>query len=265
MRKLFYLFFILTVISCNKTQKPINNEYLDEYRYPADSLINPKVFVYESNDHLDKLSFFLRLVKIENGSKICIHVELNKDNNTPRRDSTVFYYRGKNLFLRDEYTLFKDSTTNKDKVIKTEIIDYFESPQKRVIKKKYPSPLNESIVCTSNEISSFAKKTTFKIFNKDVKCVIMTNDIFIKIRHKYIPFIGKNVEKTGITIYAKGMGMVYKRTYNKTYKVDYSLKLKEIIDYQTYLKKYCKKQSPSPVEQDMFIINKKMELPVNGR
>ena len=61
------------------------------------------------------------------------------------------------------------------------------------------------------------------------------------------------------------MGMVYKRTYNKTYKVDYSLKLKEIIDYQTYLKKYCKKQSPSPVEQDMFIINKKMELPVNGR
>jgi hypothetical protein len=241
MRKLYYLFFILTVISCSKTHKPINNEYLDEYRYSADSLINPKVFVYESNDRLDKLSFFLRQVKIENSTKICIHVELNKDNNTPRRDSTVFYYRGKNLILRDEYTLFKDSKTNKDKVIKTEILDYFESPQKRVIKTRYPSPLNESIVCTNTDINFFAKKTTLKIYNKDVKCVIMTNDIFVKIRHKYIPFIGKDVEKTGITIYAKGMGMVYKRTYNKTYNVDYSLKLKEIIDYQTYLKKYCKK------------------------
>ena len=241
MRKLFYLFFILTVISCNKTHKPINNEYLDEYSYPADSLINPKVFVYESNDRLAKLSFFLRLVKIENSSKICIHVELNKDNNTPIRDSTIYYYQGKNLILRDEYTLFKDSKTNKDRVIKTEILDYFESFQKRVIKTKYPSPFNESLVDTYTEVRFLAKKTTFKIFNKDVKCVIMTNDIFVKIRHKYIPFIGKDVEKTGIAIYAKGMGMVYKRTYNKTSNVNYSLRLKEIIDYQTYIKKYCKK------------------------
>jgi len=241
MRELFYLLFILTITSCNKTNNPIDNEYLDEYRYPADSLINPKVFVYESNDSLDKLSFFLRQVKVENGNKICIYVELDNDNNTPRRDSTIYYYQGKSLIIRDEYTLFKDPTTNKNKVLKSKILDYFDYSQKRVIKTKYRSPMNESLICTNTDVSFFAKKTTFKIYDKDVKCIIMANNIYLKIRHKYIPFVGKDVEKTGITIYAKGMGMVYKRIYNKTYNVDHLVRLKEIIDYQTYLKKYGKK------------------------
>lgn len=241
MRNLFYLLFILVLTSCNKTNKPIDNQFMDEYRYPADSLIDPKVFVYENNDSLDKLSFYLRQVKVENGNKICIYVELDNDNSTPRRDSTVYYYQGKNLILRDEYTLFKNSTTNKDRVFKSEILDYSDYSQKKVIKTKYRSPLNESLICTNTDVSFFAKKTTFKIYDKDVKCIIMANNIYLKIRHKYIPFVGKDVEKTGITIYAKGMGMVYKRTYNKTYKVDYSLKLKEIIDYQTYLKHYKNK------------------------
>ena len=181
MRNLFYLLFILVLTSCNKTNKPIDNQFMDEYRYPADSLIDPKVFVYENNDSLDKLSFYLRQVKVENGNKICIYVELDNDNSTPRRDSTVYYYQGKNLILRDEYTLFKNSTTNKDRVFKSEILDYSDYSQKKVIKTKYRSPLNESLICTNTDVSFFAKKTTFKIYDKDVKCIIMANNINVKI------------------------------------------------------------------------------------
>jgi len=241
MRKLLYLLFIFTTLSCNKTNKPIDNAYLDEYRCPADSLINPKVFVYEKNDSIDNLRFFLRQVKMENGDKICIYVRLDSENRDSIRDSTVSYYRDKNLIVRDEYTLVKNNKTNKDRVIKSKILDYFDSPKERVIETKYTSPFNESLVCTNTEVSFLAKKTKFKIYNKDVECVIMAKDIFKKIRHKYIPFMGKDVEMTGITIYAKGMGMVYTRIYNKTYNSDNSIRLKEIIDYPTYLKKYCTK------------------------
>ena len=240
MRKLFYLLFIPILISCNKTNNQVDNKFMDDYRYPIDSLTKAKVFVYQRTDSLDKLSFFLEQVKVEDNNKIFIYVRLNNVNSSQFRDSTVYYYRDKNLILKDKYTIAKDPKTNLEKVIKCQILQYSDSSKKREIKTKCSNPLKESIVTIISTTSTFVKKTTFKIFDRNVECLNMAEQVQINVNYKYIPFLGKTGEKTGESIIAKGIGMVYYSMNDKTSNQNLSLQLKEIINYQTYLEKYRK-------------------------
>lgn len=240
MKKLIYFLIIPILISCNKTNIQVNNEYLDEYRYPIDSLKNPKVFVYQRTDSLDIFSFFLGQLKIENGNKIYIYVRLNNDNNYQFRDSIVYYYRNKSLILKDRYTIRKDPNTNIDKVVKNQILQYSDFSKKRIIKSKCPDPLNESIISIATANSIFEKKTIYKIFDRDVESLKMSEQIQFEVKHKYIPFLGKKAEMNSETVLAKSIGMVYYSANNTTTNQRNTIKLKEIIDYQTYLNTYLR-------------------------
>ena len=69
---------------------------MDEYRYPMDSLINPKIFVFQRTDSLEKLTFYYEQMKIVGNNRIFIYTRLNHDNNSQYRDSIVYYYQQKN-------------------------------------------------------------------------------------------------------------------------------------------------------------------------
>lgn len=240
MKKLIYFLFLLILISCSKTNIQVNNEFMDEYRYPVDSLKNPKVFVYQQTDSLDKLSFFLGQMKVENGNKIYIYVKLNNDNSSKFRDSIVYYYRDKNLILKDRYTITKDPKTNIDKLVKYQILQYSDFSKKRVVKTENINPLNDSIININTATSTFEKKTTYKVFERNFECLKMNDHIQFEVKHKHIPFIGKRVEMNSESILAKGIGMVYYSINNTSLNQKYTYKLKEIIEYKTYLAKYIK-------------------------
>lgn len=246
MKQLFYLLLVVSLFSCKKTVFNVDNEALFEYRYPADSLIEPKVFVYETNDSLSKLAFFVRRVEFEEDKKIYINVRLNHHNDVSERDSTVFYYRNKNLIIKNIYTLVWDWETNSEKVLEIQILDYFESPNKRVLKTNETSPVNEAIISTIVSIDTVVNKSTINILNHEVECMTVLSKTQQHTRYKLFPSKGRVFEKSGEKIYAKGIGLVYSSVTNHTFNTTYTTKLIEIVDYQTYLKKYAKNREFEP-------------------
>ncbi len=239
MRNLIYIFILIVIYSCSKSTQQVNYDFISEYRYPVDSLINPKVFVFQTSDSTNKLAFFLNEVKIEGNNKIDIYARLNNNNTSPIRDSFVSYYQDKSLILKDDYTLVRDADTNLDRVIKNKIIRFIMHSNKRIIKTEYESPYNESIISRSTKIDTIVKNDTVNIFNKVIPCVIVAFKIHQFTKIKYVPFSGKNFEKSGEAIYAKGIGLVSYYIENHSFNTIYFTRLKEIIDYKTYKERYC--------------------------
>jgi len=238
MKKIIYLQLVLILVSCSHTDKKIDNSIFSDYRYPLDSLVQPKVFVYQSLDSLNKLKFNFKQKIVEDTNTIYITAAINTS--SPFRDSTTTYCRGKNYILKDSYSIEKDTKTNLEEAIKGEILDYSDSGLKREkkIKFSYPSP---SIITTIKTNSIIDKKIKFKLGSKILDCLLVKEYMSFNGRHKYIPFLGKKVELTGISVVAKGIGLVYYSTDNKLDKTRQAWQLKEIIDYQTYLKHYKNK------------------------
>ena len=239
MRQLIYLIVLFVLLGCNKPKIQVNNEHLDNYRYPADSMIVPKVFVYETNDSLQKLTFTLKQIKNENHKKMLISVGLNNKNCCPIRDSIVSCYKDKNLIIEKIFELVRDSVTKSDKVLKTNIIDYIETGYKRFLRTEYPSVNNQSIITTKVDVDSIIDKVTLKVFNKDVECIVVASESMQYTRYKLLFFFGKTFKKSTKLLFAKGIGIVYSETINHSFNTIRVRRLKEIIDYDTYLKKYC--------------------------
>lgn len=240
MRQLIYLILLIVFVACNKPKIQVNNEHMEDYRYPADSLIKPKVFVYETNDSLQELTFTLKQVKMENNNKIYINVRLNNDNCCPIRDSTVFYYKGRNLIIKEIFEIVRDSVTKSEKVHKTKILDYIESSNKRILKTEYRGVYNQSIITTKLDVDSIIDKKTLEVFNKDVECIVVASESVQFTRHKLLISSGKTFNKSTKLLFAKGIGIIYSETINHSFNTIQIRFLKEIIDYDTYLKKYCK-------------------------
>ena len=238
MKNLAYLIIVATLLSCNKQKIQVNNEHMEGFRYPADSLIEPKVFVYETNDSLQKLTFTLKQIKNENHKKKLISVGLNNNNCCPIRDSMVSCYKDKNLVVEEIFELVRDSVTKSDKVLKTNIIDYIETPYKRFLRTEYPSVYNQSIITTKVDVDSIIDKVTLKVFNKDVECIVVASESMQYTRPRLLIFFGKTFKKSTKLLFAKGIGIVYSETINHSFNTIRVRRLKEIIDYDTYIKKY---------------------------
>ena len=84
MRNLIYL-LILFMIGCKSNQ--ITENKLADYQFPLDSLISPKVFIFQRTDSLDKLSYhYQQLIKKDN-QMILIRSSLGV---SEMRDSAVY-------------------------------------------------------------------------------------------------------------------------------------------------------------------------------
>jgi len=238
MKKIIYLLLFIIPVGCSHTVNKIDNEIFSDYRYPLDSLVQPKVFVYQNLDGLNELSFAFKQKIVEDTNTIYITASINTS--SPFRDSTTNYCRGKDLILKDKYSIVKNTKTNLEEAVKGKLLDYSDSGFKREIRIKftYPSP---SIITTIKSNSILDKKIKFKLGTKILDCLLMKEYMSIDGRPKYIPFLGKKIKMTGISIIAKGIGLVYYSMENKPDKTKQAWQLKEIIDYQTYLKHYKNK------------------------
>jgi hypothetical protein len=227
MRRLIY-FSILLLISCNN--KNVGSYLLADYQYPLDSLIVPKVFVYQRNDSVDKFSFRYQQLIIKNKQKILICVLLGDED---LRDSSVYYVINNKPILNESYYIMKDFKTNIIKSTKGQIIENIDNGLIIKSKIKYTDPIYESLTITFNTISKYDTIAFYKFFDKELKCIKYKSDITISSN----PIIDTTIEKSGVTIFAKGLGVVYHSVTNKKTKVTNSWKLKEIIDYKKYKKK----------------------------
>jgi len=233
---------LYALIGCNKPKNQANNELMEGFGYPADSMIVPKVFVYETNDSLNRLIFTLKQVKLVNNKKICISVSLNYNGIYPVRDSVVSYYEGNRSILKEIYEIAWDSVTKSDRVFKTKIIEDTIINNKQIFRTEYPSVFNPLIVNTNIDIDTVIDKKTIKVFDKDVECYFLSSISEQFTGHKLSTLFGRKFIKSKKSIVARGIGTIYSETTNHTFKTIRVRKLKEIIDYDTYLKKYCGRQ-----------------------
>lgn len=240
MRQIIYLIVLFVLIGCSKPKTQINNEFLDGFGYPADSMIVPKVFVYETNDSLQKHIFTFKQVKQVNNQKVCIGVSINCNNQNQVRDSVVSYYRGKRSILKEIYELAWDSASKTERIFKTKILEDTLIDNKKIFRSEFPSVYNPLIVSTCLDIDTIIDKKSIKVFDKDVECYILVSVSEQFTGHKLSTLFGRKFKRTKKYIVAKGIGTVYIETINHTFNTKRVTWLKEIIDYDTYLKKYCK-------------------------
>lgn len=240
LRQIIHLIVLYVLIGCNKPKTQVNNEQLDGFGYHADSMIVPKVFVYETNDSLQRLTFTLRQVKQVNNQKICISVSINCNNQHSSRDSVVSYYKGNSPILKEIFELAWDSVSKTERIFKTKILEDTLIDNKQILKTEYPSIYDPLIVNTCLDIDTVIDKKTLKVFDKDVECYILASLSEQFTGHKLSTLFGRKFKRSKKYIVAKGIGTVYIETINHTFNTIRVTRLKEIIDYDTYLKKYCK-------------------------
>lgn len=216
------------MFSC-KNNKIIDNKSLTDYQYPLDSLITPKVFIYQRTDSAEKLSYHYQQLIVKNNQKILIRSLLGDVN---MRDSSVYNLINNRLVLQETYMIMKDRKTSKIKPSKGEILKDIDNGVNNESKFKFTNPFAESMISTLNLKSTYDTTIVYRLFDKDLNCIRYKDNMTVFIKHKYIPFIGKSLEKVGESIYAKGLGLVYYSKTDVKDKSTFSWKLKEIIDYK---------------------------------
>jgi hypothetical protein len=227
MRPLIFLLIPL-MFSC-KSNKLIDNKSLTDYQYPLDSLITPKVFIYQRADSAEKLSYHYQQLIVKNNQKILIRSTLGDGN---MRDSSVYDLINNKLVLQETYMIMKDRKTNKIKPSKGEVLEDIDNGVNNESKFKFTNPFAETIISTVKLKSTYDTIIVYRLFGKDLDCIRYKNNMTVSIKHKYIPFIGKSLEKIGESIFAKGLGLVYYSMTDVKDKSTFSWKLKEIIDYK---------------------------------
>jgi hypothetical protein len=231
MRNLNYL-LILLLIGC-KSNRVIENKLAD-YQYPLDSLISPKVFIFQRTDSLDKLSYhYQQLIKKDN-QKILIRSSLGVGD---MRDSSVYFVIDKHVVLKESYMIIQDKKTNQIKASKGDIKNNEDNGLNIETKIKYVNPFYESMISTVDFKLRYDTLFSYRLFDKDLPCIRYKANLEVSIKHKYIPLIGKDINKHGEYIYAKNVGLIYYSFTDDKDKSGFSWRLKEIIDYNDFLKK----------------------------
>jgi hypothetical protein len=232
MHKLIFLFIPL-IIGCNG-RNSADIKSVEDYQYPLDSLIVPKVFIYQNTDSLNLISYQYRgIIKIEN-DRLLVKYSIGDGN---MRDSSVYIIPNGIPELKESFMLLKDSQSSSNGISKGEIIDDINSFTKKESMIKYLNPFSSSIISEVRTMSTYDSIMFYHFGGKDIECIKYNDKFELSVKHKYIPFIGRTIEKTGISIYAKGLGLVYYNMIDSKTKENSEWKLLEIIDYSDYQKK----------------------------
>ena len=232
MKRLIYL-LILILISCNGHKQAADISFHD-YRYPLDSVIEPKVFIYERTDSVNFLTAHFEQLISKNNQLLLIRYSLAEGN---MRDSSVFIVSyNSNPMLLESFLLMKDKKTNLVKRSMGQIIKRTDNGSEHHSKIRYTNPFDESLISIITSNSVYDTILIFPLNDKKLDCLRFKENHTISIKHKYIPFIGKSFERSGESIIAKGIGLVYYSTTDPKTKLTYSFRLKEIINYNQYLK-----------------------------
>ena len=236
---LLILPILLISVSCkniNKTNIKIDNQFINSFHYPIDSLATPRVFVYQRADKPD-LHYFIcqnRIIKDKDTTLIVVRIGING-----LIDSSAYFYQNKTLILKEQFRVLTSRQTNIKNLVKGEDLKYYDKgyEKNRYLKFVCPNDLYTNVV--ENIYSKYDKQTIYRIFGKDIECVQFNDSIF--------SFIGvsnpvelSNIEVKGISTLAKDIGLVKIEMQVKGSENKLIWKLEKIVDFKTYQKEYSK-------------------------
>jgi len=220
------------MIGCKSNQ--ITENKLADYQFPLDSLISPKVFIFQRTDSLDKLSYhYQQLIKKDN-QMILIRSSLGVGD---MRDSSVYSVIDNHVVLKESYMIIQDKKTTQIKASKGDIKVNEDNGLNIETKIKYVNPFHESMNSTVDFKLDNDTLIKYRLFDEDLTCIKYKANMDVYIKHKYIPLIGKEIKKHGEYIYAKNIGLIYYSFFDDKDNSGFSWRLKEIIDYNDFIKK----------------------------
>jgi len=238
MYKLLLIFipvFISIFIGCNKSNNiDVNDISLIDYHYPNDSLLTPKVFIYQRIEDSNEVSPILRQINIRNDSVFLIERRLGQGT---LRDSTVYLIENDNIQLFEIFNYAKDRESETTKLSKGEIVKDYNSLTKSESKVRFTSPFNASLITKIETYSELDSILQYKYNGDLIPSLRYQDHANLWVGHKYIPFLNKSIEANSKSIIAKNIGLVFYTTHDHESNQEYSYVLKNIIDY----KEYCEK------------------------
>src|ERR1035437_6409899 len=172
MKKLLLILpILLTSVSCkyiDKTNIKIDNQFINSFRYPIDSLATPRVFVYQRADKPD-LHYSIcqkRIIINKDTTLIAVRIGING-----LIDSSAYLYKNKTLILKEQFRVLTSRQTNTKNLIKGEDLKYYDKgyEKNRHLKFVCPNDLYTNVV--ENIYSKYDKQTIYQIFGKDIECV----------------------------------------------------------------------------------------------
>jgi hypothetical protein len=229
MKKLIYLLIPL-LISC-KSNTSLDQKSLKDYQYPLDSLVIPKVFIYQRTDSLNIESYHYQQLINKNNQKLLIQCSLG---NGDMRDSSVYLVNGNRRILQEDFLIVKDKKSNLFKVTKGEIIINKNNGINYESRIKFNNPFDESLISIIDFNLNYDTILNYQLFNKNLSCIRLKNELKVSVKNKFVPLIGNDFEKYGEHIYAKNLGLIFYSFIDKKDKSGFSWKLKEIINYKDF-------------------------------
>jgi hypothetical protein len=226
MTKFFYLFISL-IIGCN-SYRLVEKRTIYDYQYPFDSLINPKVFIYQFTDSASTLSFHFQQILKKNNQRILVDVTIGNDN---RSDSSIFVLINNKLVLKETYIILKEKSTNNIKLSKGEILKWIDNDENRESIIKFTDEPFTTILTSKSTVDS---TMVYRLFGKDLECLRVKGKVTISIRNNSNQTLIKEINKTIELIYAKGFGLINLSMTDDANKSNLTSKLKEIIDFKDY-------------------------------
>lgn len=240
MKKLLLILpILLTSVSCkyiDKTNIKIDNQFINSFHYPIDSLATPRVFVYQRADKPD-LHYSIcqkRIIIDKDTTLIAVRIGING-----LIDSSAYLYKNKGLILKEQFRVLTSRQTNTKNLIKGEDLKYYDKgyEKNRYLKFVCPNDLYTNIV--ENIYSKYDNQTIYRIFGKDIECVQFNDSVFSFIGASNPVELSK-IEIKGKSILAKNIGLVQIEMQVKGSENKVIWKLEKIVDFKTYQKEYSK-------------------------
>ena len=141
------------------------------------------------------------------------------------------------VVLKESYMIIQDKKTTQIKASKGDIKVNEDNGLNIETKIKYVNPFYESMNSTVDFKLDNDTLITYRLFDKDLTCIKYKANMDVSIKHKFIPLIGKEIKKHGEYIYAKNIGLIYYSFFDDKDNSGFSWRLKEIIDYNDFIKK----------------------------
>jgi hypothetical protein len=222
-----YLTFICLILFFGCKSKNIHDNKFKGFHYSLDNLMIPKVFVYSREDSSNIKSFQYEHVYIEGKDSFLIKSSMNSGN---IRDSNKFLISGQKIMLIETYLTQKYPKRTDFKIAKGEIIKCTDEMTGES-KIKYTDPTGSFITEIETNVK-FDTLMSLNYKNKFYPCIICSNKIKVRIKHRYLFFISKKIEKYQMSIFAKDLGLIHYTVTDAVKGDNYNWRLDTIMDYK---------------------------------
>lgn len=196
--------YILLLLTCSFLYPFPDHDQLDfrEYQYPISQLDQEIVFVYQKTDSKDSaLSYTYKQVISLDGKQALASTQgngvINYDSAITELDNS---FRLLKIYRFDYDSLNNHIGTTQGQIKKFEISDSDIHAKLRFVK--------DNIVIKTDKTTEFVSDTTVSWKSEIVDAIYFESDYQVRVKHKFIPFLGEKRSYPGYSIYAENIGLV---------------------------------------------------------